>query len=62
MDKLFGKFAQRLKGAEFGLIAGVAAVVFALACHFIFSTGDAGSTTPGSVTFHVDQIVTVSAN
>jgi len=28
----------------------------------IFSTGDAGSTTPGSVTFYVDQIVVVSAN
>lgn len=28
----------------------------------IFSTGDAGSTTPGPVTFYVDQIVSVSAN
>jgi hypothetical protein len=28
----------------------------------IFSTGDTGSTTPGPVTFYVDQIVVVSAN
>jgi hypothetical protein len=28
----------------------------------IFSTGDTGSTTPGAVTFYVDQIVVVSAN
>lgn len=28
----------------------------------IFATGDAGSTTPGTVTFFVDQIVIVSAN
>lgn len=28
----------------------------------IFATGDAGSTTPGPVTFYVDQLVVVSAN